>query len=335
MKNMKRIIIFGLSLIIVLGAVLYGGKPNNTKAATVGQQLTEAESGWKRYDDLDFHIKYIGSWGKSSTVSGYYNSTMTYSKTPGDQAIFEFYGTKLRFIGHGTPQHPTNTSIKIDGVEETFSGYSEVSMFQRLNYEKTNLPLGIHKVIVTIPDNAQGNVALDAIDIDDSGYLIKFVESITISKTADTINTGDTHQLTATISPDDATIKDVEWSTSDSNIVTVDKSGNIKGGNPGKATITVKTKDGGLTATCEVTVVSPKTERAILTITMSNNERKEYDLSADEIKKFIDWYNGNSSPSYAITKNYNVKPFSSRTEYIAHDKVSSFEVNQYTNSDSK
>lgn len=63
---------------------------------------------------------------------------------------------------------------------------------------------------------------------------------------------------------------------------------------------------------------------------MVNNDRKEYDLSNAEISKFVDWYNKNSSPSYSVVETSNIKPFNSRTDYVAHDKIASFEVNQYT-----
>lgn len=68
---------------------------------------------------------------------------------------------------------------------------------------------------------------------------------------------GDFWSLIATIKPDDAQDKSVTWSSSDKNVATVDTNGKVTAVADGKATITVKTNDGGKTATCEVTVATP------------------------------------------------------------------------------
>lgn len=56
--------------------------------------------------------------------------------------------------------------------------------------------------------------------------------------------------------PEDATTKGVEWTTSDEKVAAVDNNGLVKGIKPGTATITVTTKDGRKTATCEVEVTN-------------------------------------------------------------------------------
>ncbi|RRD54788.1 Ig-like domain-containing protein, partial [Tannerella forsythia] len=54
--------------------------------------------------------------------------------------------------------------------------------------------------------------------------------------------------------PATATNKKVTWTSSNTAVATVDGSGTVKGIAPGTATITVKTVDGGKTATAAVTV---------------------------------------------------------------------------------
>ncbi len=53
------------------------------------------------------------------------------------------------------------------------------------------------------------------------------------------------------------TNKEVEWFCDKTDIATVDNSGKVTAKAVGKATITAKTKEGGYTATCEVTVTRP------------------------------------------------------------------------------
>ena len=81
------------------------------------------------------------------------------------------------------------------------------------------------------------------------------VESVSLDKTEYTFNTiGNTLILKATVLPADATDKSVEWSSDKEDVATVTTSGEVSAKGNGTATITVKTKDQGKTASCEVTV---------------------------------------------------------------------------------
>ena len=77
--------------------------------------------------------------------------------------------------------------------------------------------------------------------------------SVTISPSTASVEMGETVQLTETILPTNATDKSVSWSSSNQSIATV-SNGLVTGVSAGSATITVTTTDGGLTATCAVTV---------------------------------------------------------------------------------
>ena len=80
------------------------------------------------------------------------------------------------------------------------------------------------------------------------------VSSINLNLAKTKLVIGEQLILTPTITPDNATEKAVNWSSSDNNIVTVDENGLVTAVAEGKATITVTTKDGNKTAACEVTV---------------------------------------------------------------------------------
>jgi hypothetical protein len=73
----------------------------------------------------------------------------------------------------------------------------------------------------------------------------------------------------------------------------------------------------------------------ILTITMTNGNIKSYTVSMTKVNDFISWYNSrssgsNGSPYYAFDKTDNLQPFTKKTEYIVFDKISSFEVDEYS-----
>ena len=68
-----------------------------------------------------------------------------------------------------------------------------------------------------------------------------------------------TKQLEVTFDPVNASYRDVEWSSSDENVATVDKNGLVTRAGDGEAVITATSAE-GLTATCNVTVPHEHTE---------------------------------------------------------------------------
>lgn len=78
--------------------------------------------------------------------------------------------------------------------------------------------------------------------------------SVSVSPSTASVEAGSTVQLTESVLPANATDKSVSWSSSNTAIATIDSSGLVTGVSAGSATITVTTTDGGLTATCAVTV---------------------------------------------------------------------------------
>lgn len=81
------------------------------------------------------------------------------------------------------------------------------------------------------------------------------VESISIDFKELELFPGNSFKITATIYPENATNRNISWSSSDESIVTVDKDGYVTGVSEGEATITVTTEDGGKTAKCHISVV--------------------------------------------------------------------------------
>lgn len=83
------------------------------------------------------------------------------------------------------------------------------------------------------------------------------VSGVSLSKTSMTLVEGDSETISATVSPSNATNQSVSWSSSPSDVASVD-GGKVTALKPGKATVTVTTADGGKTATCSVTVEAKK-----------------------------------------------------------------------------
>lgn len=90
------------------------------------------------------------------------------------------------------------------------------------------------------------------------------VEGIAVRPKNAAVSVGGAVRLTAAVTPEDATDKSVIW-TSDNNGIARVTNGTVTGVAPGKATITAKTKDGGFTDSCVVTVNAVPVEKITVT----------------------------------------------------------------------
>lgn len=94
------------------------------------------------------------------------------------------------------------------------------------------------------------------------------IEEVTVPVTAVSVQPeklalqeGMSYALEATVTPANATVPGVHWSSTDTRVVTVDENGLVTAIAPGYADVTVTTRDGGKTARCQVTVADPSASR--------------------------------------------------------------------------
>ena len=100
-------------------------------------------------------------------------------------------------------------------------------------------------------NGTNGYLELDNISLIELGT----AESIALNTAEAALNIGDELALTATPSPEGATMNRPVWSTDNDAVATVDKNGNVTAVGAGTATITATSHE--LTATCTVTVTDP------------------------------------------------------------------------------
>lgn len=79
-------------------------------------------------------------------------------------------------------------------------------------------------------------------------------ESVSLNKQTLSLAPTESETLVATVLPANASNKSVTWESLDSNVATVDSTGRVLGVSEGTTQIVVTTRDGGFTATCDVTV---------------------------------------------------------------------------------
>lgn len=149
--------------------------------------------------------------------------------------------------------------ISCDGEEVTITCVNTgVTIYYRLNesgsYSAYTAPIPITADTVV---EAYSELGVETSDVVKETCMARVsATGVTLNENSMTINRFETHTLSATVLPNNATNKNVTWSSSDVNVATVDSNGVVSSVASGSATITVTTVDGGFTAQCSVSVTN-------------------------------------------------------------------------------
>ncbi|MCQ2259209.1 MAG: Ig-like domain-containing protein, partial [Bacteroidaceae bacterium] len=108
-----------------------------------------------------------------------------------------------------------------------------------------------------------------------------FVTAIKLSSTSVNLNTGQTHQLTATVTPANAKVPTLKWTSSSTGVATVDQTGLVTAKKGGKATITATSTDGtGVKATCTFNITQLVTSVTLPYTTLNIGKGSTFTLDA-------------------------------------------------------
>jgi len=128
------------------------------------------------------------------------------------------------------------------------------------------------------------------------------VTGVQLDKTTIILKEGETENLTATILPENATNKNITWTSSNESVASI-SNGVVTAIKEGTATITVKTEDGNYTASCEIIVEKRKISVTGITLTPERIELEEGQtaiftatvLPENATNKNITWTSSNES----------------------------------------
>ena len=152
------------------------------------------------------------------------------------------------------------------------------------------------------------------------------VTGVKLDQTTLTLNAGKSAQLTATVSPSNATNKSVTWSASNSNVSV--SGGKVTAKTAGSAIVTVTTADGGYTAQCNVTVnASTAVDHTELTsLNLDGNCYFDTEILPDEKTNTKARWNLQSGTTYiagARDDNYKIGYSCTDNIYVVRGTVSS------------
>ena len=199
-------------------ATVLNGKVTALKAGTTSITVTAEDGGKTATCNVTVKAKVVG---------------VSLNRT----AVTLYEGESFTLIATITPENATNKNV--------IWSSSNTSVATVANGEITALEVGSATITVTTEDG--GKTAKCYISVKAK------VERVSLDRASITLTEGDTYSLTATITPSNATNKNVIWSSNNTSVATV-VDGKVTALKAGTATITVTTEDGGKTATCDVIV---------------------------------------------------------------------------------
>ncbi|MBQ1374873.1 MAG: Ig-like domain-containing protein [Clostridia bacterium] len=198
----------------------------------------------------------------------------------------------------GSLMYPNKLILKNSSVKATVTGS---------NSAVCNFPEGIELTGCVITSPASGKVSDGKIVNHDGSYAgdvtispLVQVTGLTLNKATMNLTVGGSETLTATVTPQNASLKTVFWKSSNPAVAEVDQSGKVTGKSKGEAVITAISNGGPWSKTCAVTVSAPiavtsvTLDKTKLSLPVGNSEYLSPTLSpSSATDKTVSWQSSN------------------------------------------
>ena len=185
---------------------------------------------------------------------------------------------------------PSTQTVYVGGTTQLTPTVEPSNMNQAITWSSSNTAVAtVSNGVVT--GLKAGTTTITASTVNEAGTTLTAQCSITVSTISVTgvslssttleLGVGNSKVVTATVSPSNASNKNVTWSTSKSSVATVSE-GTITAVSIGTATITATTVDGGYKATCTVTVTEKSLPRRTVMIYMCGSDLESNYASSNQ-----------------------------------------------------
>ena len=156
-------------------------------------------------------------------------------------------GTELQLVATVSPENATEQDVTWSSSDASIAAVSETGKVSAISP-------GMATIKVTSVDGSKTASCKISVIVGVTGIDLEPAAEIYI---------GRYHKLTVSVYPDDATDKSLEWSTSDKSVAVVED-GTVTAVKEGTATITARSAQSGVSATCHVTVINRPVESVSL-----------------------------------------------------------------------
>ena len=184
------------------------------------------------------------------------------------------------------PDNATNKEIKL-----TFDG-NAIEVTNDLNIKAKSVGEHVLKI----------NILNELYEKEVKVKVLEIVDKIKVDKSNISITVGDSVKVNASIVPDNAVNKDIEWESTNSKIASVSNDGKIKAINPGNCVVEVKTKE----APIVTTKINVQVKAKAVINNKSNNSNKSNSTS-NSSSSGLTYKNGILvvNKKYGLPSNYN------------------------------
>ncbi len=205
--------------------------------------------------DSEGNVKAVGPGTTVITVTDYKNTKSAACTVTVTQPVtsISMSGTMSCNIGK-----TSQLTAAVSPANATYKNVTWSSSNTKIaTVSSSGLVKGVAAGSVTITAAAGGVSVSKTFSVSEVG-----VSRVTINSSAGTsMYVGDTKTYSASVSPSDATYKDITWSSSNTTVATVDSKGNVKAKAAGSAYITARAKNGVSTSVYITVSKKPETGR--------------------------------------------------------------------------
>lgn len=262
------------------GEVLYWGDAVSSITHALHDSEGDPITCGHRYSLLNPNSVNIGlgncNWQGTHKLSGYRDADVDVVAWPSKGIMISEVGAgseemyTIAFYRHYTTDDSeiifkclnTGETFTFDSETENTDSHQFYNLFDMLSYYDDSIALqagNVYEITATnLEDSETGEIVdytyrcvYENMDDETAGG----ATGLTLSASSLSLGIGETGKLNATIQPADATNKMVTWSSSKSDVVSVNENGYVTANGIGSATITAKT-DNGIIASCLITVLS-------------------------------------------------------------------------------
>jgi len=265
----------------LLSSAIGRGAPINVSSSVLSENVTVNGNNWLYLTSTTTTPPTTEPGGPGvfnwSHTFGYIRlqSTRTPTNIPAIQGITPPVSGVAPVTAITPSQHYTGTVTWSPSVSDTFATRTVYTATITLEDRGFYTPLGVPSNFFTVAgassvSNAAGSRVVTAVF---PATVAIPVSNASINKTNITLIPNFTERLTVSITPDNASNKNVIWNTSNPAVAAVNNDGLVRAVAPGNAVITAITEDGGRTVTCSVRVIAPALElnRSFVLLENGNN----------------------------------------------------------------
>lgn len=145
-----------------------------------------------------------------------------------------------------TPEDATDVTLTYASSDEKVATVDETGLVTAVGNGEADITISLTQTFsVATGENATAETSSKPINLTATTHVTvtTAVESISFDKTEGVLTVGNTHQIKATVSPENASDQTLTWTSSDESVATVDGSGNVAAKAAGSVTITASVGD--------------------------------------------------------------------------------------------